>query len=217
MKLSVFGCLVFFAAMASCTKSEFNPESQLNGGGTGGDPFPDDTGPVDDKHYAVDDVGRLISRNDDGTYYVRCNRGPDERRLTSVLLDSGNYCIQDKNTDSPSKTPASPAYFKNYQGRVVGKSFNNTDCSIEITPDSNGFVLLLKYKYMNIDYQETVHTSKFESNPMFNQLTASRNGPLSVSRVYRIGFDRYGKWLYLKSRAFSGGRLQCMNLKHALK
>ncbi|MEY4064373.1 MAG: hypothetical protein RIR26_581 [Pseudomonadota bacterium] len=204
MKLSFRGCLVVCIFLASCTKGDFSPESRLSGNGAGGETL-DDSGPVDDNHYASDDIGRMITQNHDGTYNVRCNRGPHERSISSVLLDSGNYCIQEKDAAAPGQStssfdnprdpiryPASLRHFKKYQGRVVGKSFNNTDCSIEITPDSTGFVLLINYKYMEVDYEETVHSSKFASQPRLNSLTASRNGLLSVSRKYNIGFDRYG-------------------------
>ncbi|MEN9826710.1 MAG: hypothetical protein RI953_2455 [Pseudomonadota bacterium] len=228
MKLFFWGYLSVCVFLASCTKGVFGPESQLNGNGATDDPYSEIPAPVDDNHYASDDIGRVITQNDDGTYNVRCNRGPNERSISSVVLDSGNYCIQEKNAADtgqpissidnpldPSRYPASPGHFKKYQGRVVGKSFNNSDCSIEITPDSNGFVLLIKYKYMDVDYEETVHSSKFASHHRLNALTAARNGILSVSRKYNIGIDRNGNWLYVTSRAFSGGRLACMKLKRA--
>ncbi|MEY2989001.1 MAG: hypothetical protein RJB13_2522 [Pseudomonadota bacterium] len=51
--------LIVGAFLASCTTHKLSPKSQLKGGGTGGDPYQDDLGPVDLNHYAVDDIGRL--------------------------------------------------------------------------------------------------------------------------------------------------------------
>jgi hypothetical protein len=228
MKISIWIFLIVGVCFASCINRQFNPESQVNGGGTGGDPLPDDLGSVDPNHYAFDELGRMITQNEDGSYNVRCNRGSDERQISATLLDSGEYCIQEKNdavSDQPSSSsdnpwdptryPSSPAYFKGYQGRVVGRNLNNTECSIETTPDRTGFSLVVNYSYNGVDYKETIHSSKFALPTRINSLTASGNTPLSVSRIYTIGLDRYGEWLFLTSRAFSGGKLECRNLKRA--
>jgi|1048.fasta_scaffold21146_1 hypothetical protein len=230
MKSFFFCFLSVGVCLSSCIKRGFNPESEVKGGGAGDGavPIPDGIAVTDPSHYAVDDSGRMITQNKDGSYNVRCNRGPDERRLTAALLDSGDYCIQEKNAAVPGQTqssfvnewdpirfPASPGFFKKYLGRVVGTNFNGTACSIDVTSDSTGFVLSIRYKYKDADYEETIHTSKFALPPRYSSLIAYRNGPLSVSRTYNIGLERSnGNWQYFSSKAFSGGRLECSNLKH---